>query len=117
MSLTVAGIANSKIKTDIETNLPTLETEKPEGFGMFRILHQEHGDKRLIWDPTDFVQINEAKKLYRDLIAEGFVPYYIDPKTGETTSMPMDEFDSQVGEVFLEEREIIMVPMQHAVGG
>lgn len=119
VSSLAVGKTPSNIKSDLTIHsLRLLEDEEnlPKGFSLFRILHQEYGDKRLIWDIKDFVQIREAQEIFKQLIAEGFVPYIIG-KNGETTSMPMAEFDPLAGEVFMQEREIIMVPMQHAVGG
>ena len=113
------GNKPSKITTDIPLNtVQVLEDQKelPSGHGLIRILHQDYGDKRLMWDTKDFTQVREAQEIFKKLIGDGFVPYLIG-RDGEPTSMPMAEFDPTVGEVFMEEREIIMVPMQHAVGG
>jgi len=113
-----AGKKPSNLKTDIEVqSLQILDNnERPKGHGLFRILHQDYGDKRLIWDTKDFAQINEAREIFKKLIAEGFVPYLIG-NNGEPTKMPMAQFDAMAGEVWMEEKEIIMVPMQAAVGG
>lgn len=113
------GNKPSAIKAEIKSGLKLLEDKQdvPTGHGLFRILHQDFGDKRLIWDASDFTQIAEARQIFKDLIAEGFVPYIIDRLTGEPTSMPMSNFDAMAEEVFMEEREIIMSPMQSAVGG
>lgn len=93
------------------------QQEVPAGYGLFRILHQDFGDKRLIWDASDFAQISEARQMFKDLVSQGFVPYIIDKKTGEPTQMPMAEFNPLAEEVFMEDREIIMAPVQNAVAG
>ncbi len=114
------GNKPSKLKTDIDVqSMKVLEdkADLPKGHGLFRILHQDYGDKRLVWDTKDFAQINEARQIFKDLIAQGFVPYLVDKKTGEPTTMPMAQFDALEGEVWMEEHEIIMAPMQAAVGG
>jgi len=115
----VFGKTPSNIEVKLENNLRILEDKQnvPKGHGLFRILHQDFGDKRLIWDVSDFSQIAEARQIFKDLIAEGFVPYIIDKITGEPTNMPMANFDPMAEEVFMEEREIIMSPMHSAVGG
>ncbi len=122
-TFSVSGISvgkkPSKIKNDIIVEHMSVlgdKEELPKKHGLIRILHQEYGDKRLMWDTENFTQIREAQEIFKKLIAQGFVPYIIG-RDGEPTSMPMAEFEPMAGEVFMEEREIIMVPMQHAVGG
>ena len=119
----VSPLAAGKRPTAIESEIPdTLRLladaeRKPDGHGLFRIIHQDFGDKRLVWDCHRIEEVREAKKIFNDLIAQCFVPYYIDQKTGQPTKMPMAEFDAVTEEVFLQEREIVMAPMQAAAAG
>ena len=114
-----AGSVASNLKKEIDIkNLKELQDDEDlqENEGMFRILHQDHGDKRIVWDRLNITSVKEAKDLYLELIEEGFVPYRVDG-SGNPTEIPMSEFDASAEEVFMEERQIIMAPVQQAVGG
>ena len=109
--------ANVKEKVNIGTLQVHKGDERPKGFGMFSILTQEDGDKRIIWDSNSLTEVREAKELFNGLIEKGFKPYRIDPKTGMPSEILMTEFDAMAEEVFMEECEIVMAPIQQAVGG
>lgn len=92
-------------------------SERPKGFGMFTLLTQEDGDKRIVWDSMNLSQVREARDLFNQLIEKGFKPYRVDPKTAEPTEILMTEFDPMAEDVYMEEHEIIMAPVKQAVGG
>jgi len=115
-----AGNKPTNLKIEVEINeLKSIgDNETPLDYqGMFRILHQDFGDKRIVWDRFNLDSVREAKELFSKLIEEGFVPYRIDAQTGDPTEIPMSEFDVSAEEVFMEEREIVMAPVKAAVGG
>lgn len=111
-TLTLNPIQGSKnISVDVDNVLPVLGLKdiKPTNHGMFRILSQEDGDKRLVWDRDSLTQINEAKKMFDDLVEQGFVPHEVDAK-GKQTPKVMEQFDPYA-------EEIIFAPMHQLVGG
>ncbi|MHA1948255.1 MAG: hypothetical protein ACW99G_02665 [Candidatus Thorarchaeota archaeon] len=90
---------------------------------ILRIITQPDGDKRLVWDSTDFAQIADARELFNDLIAEGMQPYIIGEK-GEVTKIVMDEFDALAEQVMMIDKgstkprtEIIASPVKALAGG
>lgn len=97
--------------TEIETNLCCLEKgkEKCPKQGIFRILNQKDGDKRLVWDAELIEQVNEAKKTFLRLLEKGFLAYAIDPN-GSRRTKPMTEFDPLV-------EEVVFIPLPQVVGG
>lgn len=113
-TIEVKVVKNSNVKAEIKIgdNLGLLDnpTDKPaKGFGCFRVLTEKDGDKRITWDSNDFTQIQEAKELFDQCVAEGLVPYRVGTD-GRVTDEPIVEFDP-----YLE--EIIMVPIAQVVGG
>lgn len=81
---------------------------------IFRIINQRDGDKRLCWDTRNIMEINSIKEMFDQLVAEGFVPYKVDP-SGKKTPVVMDVFDPTAGELMM--AEIVMAPIRQAVGG
>lgn len=85
-------------------------TDKPaKGFGCLRVLTEKEGDKRITWDSNDFSQIQEAKELFDQCIAEGLVPYRVGPD-GKVTDEPIVEFDPYF-------EEVVMIPLSMVAGG
>ncbi len=83
--------------------------EAGENFGVFKVLSKESGDERVVWDRRNLPDINAARNLFNDLIAEGMVPYCVGTG-GKRTSDVMREFDPHAGQV-------IFVPQPAIVGG
>jgi hypothetical protein len=81
----------------------------PEGFGCFRIMTPQDGDKRVVWDSRDFAQITEAKSMFDELVIQGLVPYCVGVN-GRASSEVMVEFDPYA-------EEIIFLPVAMVVGG
>lgn len=97
----------------------------PDGCDVIRLLHQDHGDIRIVWDSEDIGQITDAKETFNQLIEEGMVPYLVDPETGEATSIT-DEFDPFAEELVMRDdhrkprqkrKEIVATPQQMLAGG
>lgn len=72
--------------------------KRPGGCGMFSVMTSDAGDDRLAWDARFPEQINDAKKMFNDLVAKGMVPYRVDPK-GKKSPVLMTEFDPWAEEV------------------
>ena len=81
----------------------------PKGFGCFRIMTPQDGDKRVVWDSRDFAQITEAKAMFDELVVQGLVPYCVG-LNGRASSEVMVEFDPYA-------EEIIFLPVAMVVGG
>lgn len=113
MNITPIANANSKVFEEIETNLLVLGPNARKSFncrlGMFRILNQEDGDKRVVWDRSSLTEINDAKRLFDQLVEQGLVPYQVDARGTRTTKV-LTQFDPEA-------EEIIFVPIKQMVGG
>ncbi len=103
-------------KIEIGENLTVLPDggHAPVGHGLWRIMSPKDGDKKVIWNPDSFTEIQEASVLFKRLIKSGMVPYICDAK-GRPTGEVMAEFDPLAGEVDF--REVVFAPKQLAVGG
>ncbi len=104
-------------KIEIGDNLMVLHENResaPVGFGLWRIMSPADGDKRVIWNPDSFIEIQEASVLFKKLIKAGMVPYICDAQ-GRPTGEVMAEFDPLAGEVDF--REVVFAPKKLAVGG
>jgi hypothetical protein len=113
-TIEISVVNNSKLTTEIKIpdSLQILENprDKPSvGFGCFRVMTPKDGDKRVVWDKTDFTQIVEAKEMFDKLIMEGLVPYRVGIN-GQASSEPMDEFDPHA-------EEVIFMPIALVAGG
>ena len=106
---TIKG-SRASVEIQIPDSLKVLEAEKaPEGYGTFRIMTQKDGDKRIVWDSSNFNQIVEAKDLFNKCVAEGLVPYKVGIG-GKATSEVMNEFDPHA-------EEVIFMPVTMVTGG
>ena len=85
------------------------DAQLDDGCGMFRILNQVDGDKRVVWNRMNLPEIRSAKQMFNDLIAEGLVPYRVGPGGARSNSV-MREFDATA-------EEVIFIPVPLAVGG
>lgn len=84
-------------------------TCQADGDCVFRIMSQKDGDKRVVWNKFSIPEINAANQLFKDLIAEGMVPYKVGVD-GKATSEVMTEFDATA-------EEVIFLPIRAVVGG
>jgi hypothetical protein len=82
----------------------------PPNHGMFRMVSPKSGDDRVIWDRFNLTQIQEARKMFNDLIAQGLVPYRVGAN-GRASNQVMQEFDPRAEEV------IFLPPMKMVAGG
>lgn len=99
---------------EVETTLAVVSDEGMEKFennkqfGLFRILDQKHGDKRLVWNRLNMGDISEAHRMFDRFNGEGLQAYRVggDGKAGER----MTKFDPTA-------EEVIFLPMKLVVGG
>lgn len=75
----------------------------------FRIMTPEDGDRRIVWDRRNEIQLADAKKLFDELVEQGLVPYKVDSK-GKATTKVMDQFDPEA-------EEVIFLPISLVTGG
>ncbi len=80
----------------------------------FHVMTPEDGDKRIVWNSRSIAEINDAKKMFNDLISNGFLPYRI--KDGKPSKEVMREFDPHSGEVMMIE-DVVFVPQPAIAGG
>jgi hypothetical protein len=85
-------------------------TEQPaKGSKVFRVLTVVDGDKRVTWNADSLGEIGAARKMFRDLVKQGLVPYKVG-LDGRPTSKVMKEFDPGA-------EEVIFVPVGVVGGG
>ena len=124
LEIDVIANSNAKKEFDIPEPLGLLEEgqENDDNYVM-RIINQRDGDKRITWNSESFSSIRAAKKLFDELLEEGFVPYVVDQDSGQSTKLCMDEFDPFAEEVVMKEearsrrREMVMSPEHMLAGG
>jgi len=105
---------NNRISHSIDTNLQIAtdenisDFEHNKQFGIFRILDQKEGDKRLVWNRLSLSDISEADKMFNQFISQGLTAYRVggDGKQGS----PMEKFDPTA-------EEVIFLPMKMVAGG
>lgn len=109
-TIEVQPIKGSKLISQIEVDLPTLgvDEEVPADCGIMRIINSK-GDDRIAWNKFHLGEINEAKKAFDELVAQGLVPYRAGTD-GKATSDVMDEFDPAA-------EEVIFMPIALVAGG
>ena len=107
-------IANGRDHVSIETTLeapndaqmPQFEHNKQ--FGVFRILDQKEGDKRLVWNRLSLGDISEAERMFNQFSSQGLAPYRVggDGRQGAA----MKSFDPTA-------EEVIFLPIKLIGGG
>lgn len=95
--LTIEKGNQSVTVPDELTILADGETPKPNQV-CWRFLSQKDGDKRVVWDAHSIPEINAAKEMFQDLVAQGMTPYRVGAD-GRSTPEVMDEFDPTAEEV------------------
>jgi len=112
ISLIRAGSKSGKIqvKLSIPDSLKIFNGNNAEqGFGCFRFMTPKDGDKRIVWDSRNLIQINEAKAMFDEAVIQGLVPYLVGTN-GRASSEIMPEFDPYA-------EEIIFLPIDMVAGG
>lgn len=112
--ITFARLDSGKLPVTLETSLAVatddmIETfEKDRKFGIFRILNQKDGDKRLVWNRLSLADMNEASRMFDQFTAEGLQGYRVggDGRQGER----MEKFDPTA-------EEVIFLPIKLVAGG
>lgn len=64
----------------------------------FRVLTEDAGDERLVWDANSGNEINDAEAEFNQLVARGMTPYCVGTD-GRRSAQPMLEFDPAAQEV------------------
>lgn len=112
-TILLTTLAGTKLKEEIELpdGIKVLEDnqEIPDDHFIFRILSQEKGDERLIWNSRSLADIQAAKRMFVELIKKGLKPFKVGIN-GAATSEVMDEFDPTA-------EEVIFLPQAFVVGG
>lgn len=57
-------------------------------------IEPQGGDTRVVWDPTNETEVEVAKSVFRQLRAEGFQAFAIDPVDGGAAER-LDEWDPE----------------------
>lgn len=94
--------SNLRVWGDTTRNLPP-------GHKLFRVINQKDGDKRIVWDSHSLAEINEAKRLFDNLVEQGMTPYAVDPQ-GKRSATVLAEFSPDA-------EEIVFAPIAALVGG
>ena len=81
------------------------QVDAAKGEFVFCILTPRDGDKRIIWNRFRLVEINDARKMFDDLVAQGMTPHRVG-RDGEPTAEAVTSFDPLMEEVsFLDAAE------------
>jgi hypothetical protein len=97
----VNTVRSTRIATTIKPPALTELSGKqqvPAGYGCFRILTAEDGDKRFAWNTRSIAEISEARQFFNECVAEGLVPYKVGVG-GDPSAEQMQTFDPHAGEV------------------
>jgi len=109
----ISPLIGSKLKVaiDVPPELQFLEDGQQVAAGRhcFRIMHPDKGDERLTWDCTSLGEIQQAKKLFIELVKQGLTPYRVGTN-GKATAEVMREFDPHA-------EEVIFMPTAKLVAG
>ena len=102
---------NISATIDIPESLTVLEDgqSRENGQCQFSVLTIKDGDKRVIWDKRDMAQIQDAKKMFNELVAKGLAPYSVGVD-GKASAQVISEFDPLA-------EEIIFLPIRLVKGG
>jgi hypothetical protein len=103
------GRGSQEVKIPVELKVLSGTEQPSPGSKVFRVLTVVDGDKRVTWNADSLGEINAAKKMFRDLVKQGLVPYKVG-SDGRPTSKVMKEFDPGA-------EEIIFVPVGVVGGG
>lgn len=106
--------SQGKIHVNLETSLRTPNDQEfaliegNKNFGVFRILDQKEGDKRLVWNRMSMGDIAEAGRMFDQFIKEGLSAYRVggDGRQGAR----MDGFDPTA-------EEVLFLPIKMVAGG
>lgn len=93
-------IQDGRQSVNIPDELTILEDgETPQPYQVcWRFLSQKDGDKRVVWDAHSIPEINAAKTMFQELVAQGMTPYRVGAG-GQASPQVMDEFDPTAEEV------------------
>jgi hypothetical protein len=112
-TIDVTVLLNTKLKATVEvpSEIQFLEDgqQLEKGRHCIRIMHPDKGDERLTWDSTSLAELQQAKKLFIDLVKKGLTPYRVG-LNGQSTAKVMDEFDPHA-------EEVIFMPTATLVAG
>lgn len=118
ISILSAGTLPTNLRKEISLGtLRVADGPIPAHLSLFRILHQDDGDKRIVWDSMNLSEIIDAKQMFNELIEAGMTPYRVD-LSGKRTPEVMTTFDPTAEELVMSERrEIVFAPTRAVAGG
>lgn len=58
------------------------------------------GDTKMLWDPSNTDEVENAKRTFKDLRAKGYLAYTVTGKDGEEGEM-ITSFDAQAGKIIM----------------
>jgi len=114
-TITFSPIGDGNMKKEVKTTLEVAtdelmtEIESNPNKGIFRILNQKDGDKRLVWDRMSMADIKAARELFNTLSSQGLRAYRVG-SGGKASTEFMESFDPT-------EEEVIFMPMTMIAGG
>ena len=114
-TLEVATFDRGNVKQKVEfQHMSVLEPgqPRPPDSGIFRIINQVDGDKRIVWSKMSLAEVREAKVKFNELVEQGMVPYRVgvDGKRAEV----MKEFDPAAEDMIF---DVIFAPIPALAGG
>lgn len=112
-TIDVTVLLNTKCKASVEipSKIKFLEDgqQLEKGRHCIRIMHPDKGDERLTWDSTSLIEIQQAKKLFINLVKQGLTPYHVG-LNGQSSAKVMEEFNPHA-------EEVIFMPTATLVAG
>lgn len=110
-TIDISLLSGTKLKETLEVpkELQLADKRPTEFHRMFRILHPEKGDERLVWDSRVLKEIRAAKDMFVNLIKKGLKPFKVG-LDGKATAEVMTEFDASA-------EEVIFLPSALVTGG
>lgn len=110
-TLQVNNIGTMETEIELPDELSVLEdgATPKVGYGCFRIMTKEDGDKRVVWRKESIPEINAAKDMFVKLVEQGMQPYRVG-EDGQASAEIMREFDPSA-------EEVIFLPLQAVRAG
>lgn len=80
--------------------MQTVDTlaEVPKGFAVMEVMDHT-GDTKKIWDPTQPVEVEDARRSFEKLKKEGYAAFSV--KEDGTAGVVIQEFDASAGRIIM----------------
>jgi hypothetical protein len=100
------GEVTAKIQIPESLAILDLGQDKGINHGQFIILTKKDGDKRVVWDRMNLLEIRDAKTMFDRMVGEGMTPYRVSAD-GQPSAEVVKVFDPAAEEiVFLPTRAL-----------